>query len=121
MIDNFFEHLAAIYPDFSILSPEELYQKVVLASIVEREYRDPDEAPLIASVFQNRLSRRMALGSCATVVYVLTEEQKNHILSILPTKTSRWILPSIRISTSGCPLLRLQTPACRFEGCILSG
>ncbi len=76
MIDNFFKHLSSIYPDFSILSPEELYKKVVLASIVEREYRDPDEAPLIASVFQNRLSRRMALGSCATVVYVLTEEQK---------------------------------------------
>ncbi len=76
MIDNFFSHLEAIYPDFATLSPDELYRKVVLASIIEGEYRDPSEAPLIASVFINRLSRRMALGSCATVVFVLTEELK---------------------------------------------
>jgi UPF0755 protein len=44
-----------------------------LASIVEREYMDEREAPLIASVFLNRLDRGMRLESCATVVYVMTE------------------------------------------------
>ncbi|SLM19619.1 Aminodeoxychorismate lyase [uncultured spirochete] len=57
----------------SALTPQELYQKVVLASIVEREYRLPEDAPLIASVFFNRLEKKMPLQSCATVVYVLTE------------------------------------------------
>jgi UPF0755 protein len=51
-----------------------LRDRVVLASIVEREYRAPEEAPLMASVFYNRLNARMRLQSCATVAYVLTEE-----------------------------------------------
>jgi len=55
------------------ITEEELHRKVVLASIVEREYRLPEDAPLIASVFFNRLEAQMPLQSCATVVYVLTE------------------------------------------------
>ncbi len=57
------------------LSPEDLNRKIVLASIVEREYRVNEEAPLIASVFQNRLDKGIALGSCATIEYILTEIQ----------------------------------------------
>jgi UPF0755 protein len=34
-----------------------------------------DEAPIIASVFLNRLAKRIALGSCATIEYILTEIQ----------------------------------------------
>jgi len=52
---------------------EEWDRRVVLASIVEREYRSPEEAPLIASVFSNRLEKGIALGSCATIEYILTE------------------------------------------------
>ncbi|MDQ7796313.1 MAG: endolytic transglycosylase MltG [Spirochaetia bacterium] len=55
------------------LNAQALYEKVILASMVEREYRVPEDAPLIASVFVNRLSKNMPLQSCATVVYVLTE------------------------------------------------
>ena len=55
------------------LSPKELFAKVTLASIVEREYRVPTEAPVIASVFYNRLAEHMRLQSCATVSYVLTD------------------------------------------------
>ena len=35
------------------------------------------EAPLISSVFINRLERRIPLGSCATVEYVITEIEGN--------------------------------------------
>jgi UPF0755 protein len=52
---------------------DELHRDVILASIVEREYRLPEDAPIIASVFFNRLAAQMPLQSCATVVYVLTE------------------------------------------------
>jgi UPF0755 protein len=47
------------------------YEVLILASIVEREARNEAEKPTIASVYLNRLRRRMKLESCATVRYVL--------------------------------------------------
>jgi UPF0755 protein len=45
------------------------YQACVLASIVEKEAAVPEERPLIASVFLNRLKKNIKLESCATVIY----------------------------------------------------
>ena len=73
MTQNFFRKLALIAGTGS--DPKTLFGKVTLASIVEREYRVPSEAALIASVFVNRLRIGMALQSCATVVYIITEKQ----------------------------------------------
>jgi UPF0755 protein len=73
MADTFFKRVAEIQGP--TLSPEELNERVILASIVEREYRAADEAPLMAGVFYNRLDIGMALQSCATVEYVITEIQ----------------------------------------------
>lgn len=77
LADTFFEKIAGI-PDMSGLSPEELFWVVRLASIVEKEYRVPEEAPLISSVFTNRLNTiengySWGLYSCATVVYIITD------------------------------------------------
>jgi UPF0755 protein len=72
MVRTFRERLAGV-PESAALSPSELQDRIILASIVEREYKSPDEAPYMASVFFNRLKIRMALQSCATVVYVITE------------------------------------------------
>lgn len=76
MIETFFRIAREIYPDLDSLSAEELHEHVILASIIEREYITPDEAPLMASVFHNRLDAGMRLESCATVVYVMTEEEE---------------------------------------------
>ena len=46
-------------------------QLVTLASIVEREARAPQERPIIAGVFYNRLRKHWYLESCATVEYSL--------------------------------------------------
>ncbi|WP_461247304.1 endolytic transglycosylase MltG [Treponema sp. R6D11] len=79
MADNFFSKIKQIYPSFTAMGVKELNDKVILASIVEREYRVESEAPLMAGVFYNRLKIGMAIQSCATVEYIITEiEDKPH-------------------------------------------
>ncbi len=72
MVDTFFEKISS-NKDFVNKTNSELFDIVTLASIVQREYRVADEAPLIASVFENRLRRNIGLYSCATVEYIITE------------------------------------------------
>jgi UPF0755 protein len=48
-----------------------LYDAVTLASIVEREAQVPEERPIIASVFLNRLAEGIALEADPTVQYAL--------------------------------------------------
>ncbi len=74
MAQTFFTKLEKILPGKKI-DPAKLYEDVILASIVEREYGVESEAGLIASVFKNRLKINMALQSCATIVYIITEKQ----------------------------------------------
>jgi len=75
MADNFFYRITEMDERVPAMPPEELNRLVILASIVEREYRIDEEAPLMAGVFKNRLDIGMALQSCATVEYVITEIQ----------------------------------------------
>lgn len=72
MVANFFSHIKEI-DGLAELSGEKLNDVVKLASIVEREYQNADEAPLIASVFKNRIRDGIGLYSCATIVYIITE------------------------------------------------
>jgi len=73
MIKTFFIRLAESIPEYEFLNSQLLFEKIILASIVEREYRIVDEAPLIASVFYNRLKKKKNLESCATIGYIITE------------------------------------------------
>lgn len=73
-LKNFFKNIKQIYPSYQKLTRKQLANKVILASIVEREYKSKSEVKTIASVFYNRLDKEMMLQSCATVMYVITEE-----------------------------------------------
>jgi len=74
IIDNFYLKLEKYVPDYRTMSKDEIYNKVILASIIEREYRVAKEAPIMASVFYNRIENGISLSSCATVEYIITEE-----------------------------------------------
>jgi UPF0755 protein len=47
------------------------HQTVTLASIVETEAQLPQERPVVASVYVNRVRRRMLLGADPTVIYAM--------------------------------------------------
>lgn len=53
------------------INNSEIERYVIMASIVEREVKVPEERAIAASVFYNRLNKNMKLESCATVEYAL--------------------------------------------------
>ena len=49
----------------------DLSRIVILASMIEKEVRRPEEGPLVASVLINRLVKRMPLACDATIIYAM--------------------------------------------------
>lgn len=47
----------------------EVHPTVIMASIVEKETAGPEERPMVASVYYNRLTKRMALDADPSVIY----------------------------------------------------
>jgi UPF0755 protein len=69
MVSNFRKHWGAEVAFITTgLDP---HQTVTLASIVETEAQLPQERPLVASVYLNRVQKRMLLGADPTVIYAM--------------------------------------------------
>ncbi|HCL58119.1 MAG TPA: endolytic transglycosylase MltG [Spirochaetia bacterium] len=79
MVDTFFEKAGE---SFKTLSPEKQKEVMILASIIEKEGKKDSERPIIASVFTNRLAKKILLESCATVIYAFEKKgiQKKRLL-----------------------------------------
>jgi UPF0755 protein len=71
LIRNFDLHLTSDLRDGISRQGLSIYQAVTLASIVEREAVHYDEAPMIASVYLNRINANMQLDADPTVQYAL--------------------------------------------------
>ena len=82
------------------------YQILILASIIEKETGSSADRPLIASVFHNRLKRRMRLDSDPTVIYGMEDFNGNLTRKDLRTPTAyntyrRYGLPPTPICSPG--------------------
>ena len=73
MVRKFRDALTDVLPNGSEWSDPTLSvgSVVTLASLVERETPKPDERPLVAGVFTNRLAKNMPLQCDPTVIYAL--------------------------------------------------
>ncbi len=82
-----------------------LHQVVTLASIIEKETGDPAERPLIASVFHNRLKRKMRLDSDPTVIYGIADFDGNltrrHLTTLTPYNT--YMIKGLPPGPIACP------------------
>ena len=69
MVENFRKHFGN---EIALITTGlDAHETVTLASIVETEARLPNERPMVASVYINRIRKRMPLGADPTVIYAL--------------------------------------------------
>ncbi len=90
MVNRFFEVIEPFKESIEA-SNMNLDEIVTLASIIEKETACPEERPIIASVFLNRLNRGMRLESDPTVIYGIKDFngniKKKHLSENTPYNT----------------------------------
>jgi UPF0755 protein len=69
MVERFKAQLQPVWEQRAKELNFSVHQIVTLASIIEKETGAPSERPIIASVFHNRLKKKMRLESDPTVIY----------------------------------------------------
>jgi UPF0755 protein len=96
MVRKFREALEQLSPPATSLLPV-----VTLASLVERETPKPDERPVVAGVYSNRLKKGMLLQCDPTVIYAL--EQADNYKGTLTLKDLRYESPYNTYLNRGLP------------------
>jgi UPF0755 protein len=110
MVENLFRRLEEIAPEALQWERDKLHRTIIMASIVEREYRRREEAPLIASVFYNRLEYNIGLESCATLGYIITDIQNKPHPAFLSSEDKRIDSPYNTYKWAGLPPGPISSP-----------
>ena len=76
IINIFLKEFLKKFPVESYPDKDEFYQKLIMASILEREAAVESEKPIMASVFYNRIAKNMTLSADSTVNFVFNYEKK---------------------------------------------
>lgn len=106
MTHEFFRKLT--YAGVNITDFPDFYDKLILASIVEKEAGNEAERGIIAGVFLRRLRLGMALQSCPTVDYVL--ERRGIKREVLTTADTRIPSPYNTYQHPGLPPTPISNP-----------
>ncbi|MDY6987016.1 MAG: endolytic transglycosylase MltG [Thermodesulfobacteriota bacterium] len=106
MVSHFHSIFTSVWAERAREMGLSAHEVVTLASIVEKETAKPEERPLIAAVFLNRLRRGMGLESDPTVIYGITGFDGNltrkDLQTVTPYNTYRIVgLPAGPISNPG--------------------
>lgn len=124
LISNMVKRFLYVYNEVSPQSEVQgmtRHQIVTLASIIEKETGAPEERPLIASIFHNRLTRKMKLQTDPTIIYGKAEKSGKIVINITkadlltPTRYNTYVidgLPPTPIANPGREaLLAAMKPA----------
>ena len=76
IINIFLKEFLKKFPVENYPDKDEFYQKLIMASILEREAAVESEKPIMASVFYNRIAKNMTLSADSTVNFVFNYEKK---------------------------------------------
>ena len=71
MINQFRQKVSSILSSHPLQPGWDIPKVVILASMIEKEVKRPEEGPLVASVLVNRLEKGMPLGCDATIIYAM--------------------------------------------------
>lgn len=74
LLNQFVKETASIDMSYAEERNLNVFDVVVLASLIEKETADPDEKPLVSSVLYNRLHEGWKLQICSTVIYAMGVE-----------------------------------------------
>lgn len=110
---NFVQHLGDELKTGFANQGLDIYQAVTVASIVEREAIRPEEAPLVASVYLNRLSIGMKLDADPTVQYAVgfNHVQETWWTNPLSTPDLDFDSPFNTYTYSGLPPAPISNPS----------
>ncbi|MDD7391859.1 MAG: endolytic transglycosylase MltG [Fusobacteriaceae bacterium] len=76
IVETFLKEFLKKFPEEKYSDKKDFYQKLILASIIEREAAVEHEKPIMASVFYNRIEKNMNLAADSTVNFVFNYEKK---------------------------------------------